>query len=159
MQRNVGRCIYVFMTFMTHGNVKFDIFEPHAFRKYSKCWVLKIFVEPWILKKFVHACVVNVIHAKLLPGSVLLKNIGHKKILTKLISDDHQHHVAIGRLCAQPYLNPANIFNILTLTLTFNNMTFHSIQTLNRSTYASPRAFYCTKMCEKSKSSTFLYYK
>ena len=38
MQRNVERCIYAFMTFMTHVNVKFDIFEPHAFRKYCT-WV------------------------------------------------------------------------------------------------------------------------
>ena len=60
------------MTFMTQGNVIFDILEPNAFRKYSTCWVLQKFEEPCrILKKFVHACVVNVIHAKALPGSVL----------------------------------------------------------------------------------------
>ena len=46
--------------------------EPQAFRKYSTCWVLEKSEEPCrILKKFVHACVVNVIHAKVLPGSVL----------------------------------------------------------------------------------------
>ena len=42
--------------------VLFDIIEPRAFRKYSTCWVLE---------KSVHACVVNVIRAKVLPGSVL----------------------------------------------------------------------------------------
>ena len=51
-----------FMTFMTHGNVIFDVLEPRASRKYCTCWVLL---------KFVDACVVNVIHAKVLPGSVL----------------------------------------------------------------------------------------
>ena len=52
-------------------SVMFDIIEPHAFRKYSTCWVLEKSEEPCrILKKFVHACVVNVIHAKVLPGSV-----------------------------------------------------------------------------------------
>ena len=51
-------------------HVMFDIIEPHAFRKYSTCWVLEKSEEPCrILKKFVHACVVNVIHAKVLPGS------------------------------------------------------------------------------------------
>ena len=46
--------------------------KNQAFRKYSTCWVLKKSEEPCrILKKFVHACVVNVIHAKVLPGSVL----------------------------------------------------------------------------------------
>ena len=43
-----------------------SLLEPHAFRKYSTCWVLE---------KSVHACVVNVIRAKVLPGSVL--NIEH----------------------------------------------------------------------------------
>ena len=39
------------------------------FRKYSTCWVLEKSEEPCrILKKF--ECVVNVIHAKVLPGSV-----------------------------------------------------------------------------------------
>ena len=61
-----------FMSFMTHVNVIFDILGPHAFRKYSTCWVLQKFQEPCrILKKFLHLCVVNVIHAKVLPGSVL----------------------------------------------------------------------------------------
>ena len=56
----------------TYEHVMFDIIEPHAFRKYSTCWVLEKSEEPCrILKKFVHACVVNVIHAKVLPGSVL----------------------------------------------------------------------------------------
>ena len=50
-------------------SVMFDIIEPHAFRKYSTCWVLEKSEEPCrILKKF--ECVVNVIHAKVLPGSV-----------------------------------------------------------------------------------------
>ena len=41
-------------------------------RKYSTCWVLEKSEEPCrILKKCVHACVVNVIHAKVLLGSVL----------------------------------------------------------------------------------------
>ena len=61
-----------FMAFMTQGNVIFDILEPHAFRKYSTCWVLQKSEEPCrILKKFLQSCVVNVIHAKVLPGSVL----------------------------------------------------------------------------------------
>ena len=61
-----------FMSFMTYGNVIFDILEPHAFRKYSTCWVLQKFEKPYIiLRKFVPRCVVNVIHAKVLPGSVL----------------------------------------------------------------------------------------
>ena len=61
-----------FMTFMTHWNVIFDILEPSAFRKYSTCWVLHKFEEPCkIYKKFVNACMVNVIHAKALPGCVL----------------------------------------------------------------------------------------
>ena len=39
---------------------------------YSTCWVLEKSEEPCrILKKFVHACVDNVIHAKVLPVSVL----------------------------------------------------------------------------------------
>ena len=60
------------MTFISHGNVILDIHEPHAFRKYSTCWVPQKFEEPCrILKKFVHACKVNIIHAKVLPGSVL----------------------------------------------------------------------------------------
>ncbi len=50
----------------------FDIIEPHTFRKYSTFWVLEKSEEPCrILKKSVHACVVNVFHAKVLPGSVL----------------------------------------------------------------------------------------
>ena len=54
-----------------YAYVMFDIIEPHEFRKYSKCWVLEKSEEPCrILKKFVHECVVNVIHAKVLPGSV-----------------------------------------------------------------------------------------
>ena len=61
-----------FMSFMTHVNVIFDILGPHAFRKYSTCWVLQKFEERYrILKKFVHACVVNVIHAEVLSGSGL----------------------------------------------------------------------------------------
>ena len=55
-----------------YAYVMFDIIEPHAFRKYSTCWVLEKSEEPCrILKKFVDACVVNVIHAKVMPGSVL----------------------------------------------------------------------------------------
>ena len=55
-----------------YAYVMFDIIEPHAFRKYSTCWVLEKSEEPCrILKKFVHACIVNVIHAKVLPGSAL----------------------------------------------------------------------------------------
>ena len=72
MQLIVEKCRGILMTFMTHENVIFDILEPHAIRKNSTCWVLQKFEEPCrILKKFVHACVVNVIHAKVLPGSVL----------------------------------------------------------------------------------------
>ena len=49
----------------TYEHVMFDIIEPHAFRKYSTCCVFEKSEEPCkILKKFVHACVVNVIHAK-----------------------------------------------------------------------------------------------
>ena len=52
-----------FLTFVTHGN---------AFRKYITCLVLKKFEESFrILKKLVPACVVNVIHAKTLLGSLL----------------------------------------------------------------------------------------
>ena len=36
-------------------------------------------------------------------------------------------------------------------------MTFHTFW-YNKKPSASPRAFYCTKMCEKSKSTTFSYY-
>ena len=54
------------MTFITHGNVIFDILELPEFRKYSTCVVLKR-----NLKKSVPACVVNVIHAKAFFGSVL----------------------------------------------------------------------------------------
>ena len=55
-----------------YAYVIFDIIEPHAFIKYSTCWVLEKSEEPSrILKKFVHSCVVNVIHAKVLPGFVL----------------------------------------------------------------------------------------
>ena len=39
MQINSEKCRYAFMTFITHGNAIFDILEPHAFRKYSICWV------------------------------------------------------------------------------------------------------------------------
>ena len=50
-----------------YAYVMFDIIEPHEFRK---CWVLEKSEEPCrILKKF--ECVVNVIHAKVLPGFVL----------------------------------------------------------------------------------------
>ena len=55
-----------------YAYVMFDIIEPHSFRKYSTCWVLEKSEEPCrILKTFVHACVVKVIHAQVLPGSVL----------------------------------------------------------------------------------------
>ena len=55
-----------------YAYVMFDIIEPHTSRKYSTCWVLEKSEEPCrILKKFVDACVVNVIHAKVMPGSVL----------------------------------------------------------------------------------------
>ena len=61
--------LMTFMTFMTHGDVIFYILKPPEFRKYSTCWVLEKSEEPCrILKKF--ECVVNVIHAKVLPGSV-----------------------------------------------------------------------------------------
>ena len=60
------------MTFMTHENVIFDTLEPPAFRKYKTWLVLQKFEEPCrILKKFVHACMVNVIHAIVLLGFVL----------------------------------------------------------------------------------------
>ena len=80
MQRNADMKRYLysmtfitFMTFMTHGNVIFDILELPAFSKYSTCWVLEKCEEPCrILKKFVHACVVNVIRAKVLLDFVLL---------------------------------------------------------------------------------------
>ena len=71
MQRNAD-ILMTFMTFMAQGNVIFDILEPHAFRKFSTCWVLQKFEEPCrILKKLVPACVVNVIHVKALSASVL----------------------------------------------------------------------------------------
>ena len=55
-----------------YAYVMFYIIEPHAFRKYSTYWVLEKSEEPCrILKKFVHVCIVNAIHAKVLPGSVL----------------------------------------------------------------------------------------
>ena len=70
--RDILMTYMTFMAFMTYGNVTFDILEPPAFRNYSICWVLQKFEKPWrILKKILHACVVNVIHAKALPGSVL----------------------------------------------------------------------------------------
>ena len=70
--RDILMTFMIFMTFMTHGNVIFYILAPTAFRKYSTWWVLQIFEEPWrILKKFVHACLVNLILAKVLSGSVL----------------------------------------------------------------------------------------
>ena len=72
MYRNAEKCSDILMTFMTHGNVIFDILEPPAFRKYSTCWILQKFEELCtILKKFVHVCIVNVIHARILHGSVL----------------------------------------------------------------------------------------
>ena len=75
--RDILMTFMIFMTFMTQGNVIFDILEPPAFIKYSTCRVLQKFEEPCkILKKFVYACVVNVIHAKALPGSVF--SIAHK---------------------------------------------------------------------------------
>ena len=65
-----ARCAY-YVSWM-YAYVMFDIIEPHAFRKCSTCWVLEKSEEPCrILKKFVDACVVNVIHAKVMPGSVL----------------------------------------------------------------------------------------
>ena len=43
-----------------------------AIQKMYTCWVLQTFEETGrILKKFVHACIVNVIHANVLPGFVL----------------------------------------------------------------------------------------
>ena len=57
-----------FKTFMTHGNVIFDILEPLAFRNIAHVGSYRNLKN---LKKFVHACVVNVIHSKALPGSVL----------------------------------------------------------------------------------------
>ena len=55
-----------------YAYVMFDIIEPRTFRKYSTCWVLEKAEERFrILKKFVHACVVNVIHAKVWPDFVL----------------------------------------------------------------------------------------
>ena len=71
-RREMQICRDILLAFMTHGNVIIDIFEPPAFRKYSTCWVLQKFEEPCrILKKFVHACMVNVIHAIVLLGFVL----------------------------------------------------------------------------------------
>ena len=59
-----ARCMHI-------AHVMFDMIETHEFRKYSTSWVLEKSEEPCrILKKFVHACVVNVIHAKGLPGFV-----------------------------------------------------------------------------------------
>ena len=41
--------------------VMFDIHEPNAFWKCSTCWILEKSEEPCrFLKKFVHACIVNV---------------------------------------------------------------------------------------------------
>ena len=85
MKRNAEKCrelqrnsekfrdiLMIFMTFMTQGNVIFNILEAAAFRKFSTCWVLQKFEEPCrILKKLVPACVVNVIHVKALSASVL----------------------------------------------------------------------------------------
>ena len=58
----------ILMTLMTHGNVIFDILEPLAFRNISHVGSYRNLKN---LKKFVHACMVNVIHAKALPGFVL----------------------------------------------------------------------------------------
>ena len=45
--------------------------NPTHLEKIILCWVLQISEKHCgILKKFVHACVVNVNHAKVLPGSV-----------------------------------------------------------------------------------------
>ena len=78
--REMKICRDIFVIFMTHGNVIFDILEPPAFIRYSTCWVLQKFEEPWrILKKFVHACVVNTIHAKLLPCSVIHWTLNQSK--------------------------------------------------------------------------------
>ena len=61
--RDIPMTFITFMTFMTHGEVIFDILEPPALRKYITCWVLQKLEKPCrILKKFVHTCVVNVIH-------------------------------------------------------------------------------------------------
>ena len=69
--KKCARCVQVVRK-MCDAYVMFDIIEPHGFRKYSTCWVLEKSEEPCrILKKFEHACVVNAIHAKVLPGSVL----------------------------------------------------------------------------------------
>ena len=58
---------------MTHGNVIFDILEPSAFRKFGTFWVSSPKFEEHcrILKKLVPSCVVNVICAKALLGSVM----------------------------------------------------------------------------------------
>ena len=59
------------MLLFSLSSTVFDIIEPLAFRKYSTYWVLEKSEELCkIMKKFVYACVVNVIHAKVLPGSV-----------------------------------------------------------------------------------------
>ena len=50
-----------FITIMTHKNVTFESLEPIA----------EIEEPCEILKKLLPACVVNIIHAKALPGSVL----------------------------------------------------------------------------------------
>ena len=59
MKRNAEKCrelqrnsekfrdiLMIFMTFMTQGNVIFNILEAAAFRKFSTCWVLQKFEEP-----------------------------------------------------------------------------------------------------------------
>ena len=73
VRKMCARCAqYVCKMYALMIYIMFDIIEPHTFRKYSTCWVLEKSEEPCrILKKFVHACIVNVIHAKVLPGSVL----------------------------------------------------------------------------------------
>ena len=68
--------------------VMFDIIEPHSFRKYSTCWILEKSEEPCrILKKFVHACAVNVIHAKVLPGLFCILNTEWKWIMNVFRQD------------------------------------------------------------------------
>ena len=71
-----------FMAFMTsmasypswsswHTGMSY-LMSLNPFRKYSTCWVLQNFWEPCkFLKNFVHACVVNVIQGRALPGTVL----------------------------------------------------------------------------------------
>ena len=46
--------VYLCILHLIHRNVIFDILEPHAFQKYSTCWVFEEFEKIGKVARYVH---------------------------------------------------------------------------------------------------------